>query len=187
VMRLVLAAAVVVAALAVPASAAQLDPKTLVVRPADVPAGFELVADQSGVRSNARRASMYPAGRRPPLARFGRLTGYDAVYWRKPSAVIGSSADLYRAAEGVDRFMRWWKEDVRSRGTKGQQVTSTWIGVRAWVTKQRVRDGSGTTLYTTVSWRDGRVTAGVVGKGVPAATVVRLARAQHRRIAAALD
>jgi hypothetical protein len=31
------------------------------------------------------------------------------------------------------------------------------------------------------------VTAGVVGKGVPAATVVRLARAQQRRIAAALD
>lgn len=181
------AAAALVAALAVPASAAQLDPKTLVLRPADVPAGFELVEGQSGVRSNTRRASMYRAGRRPPLARFGRLTGYDAVYSRsRPYAVIVSSADLYRGAEGVDRFLDWWEKDVRAHGDKGPKVRRTWIGVRAWVTTQRLPRGSGTMLYTSVSWRHGRVTAGVVGQGVPAATVIRLARKQQRRIAAAL-
>ena len=61
-------------------------------------------------------------------------------------------------------------------------MTHAWIGARAAVATNTVEGKP----YTTVSWRHGRVIAAVVGQGVPTATVVRLARAQQRRIAAAL-
>lgn len=48
---------------AVPASAADVDPQLLVVRQADVPARFQLDRDESGVRTNAREAKSGPEAR----------------------------------------------------------------------------------------------------------------------------
>jgi hypothetical protein len=182
-MRSVLVAAVLVLAVFVPALAAQVDPKALVLPQSELPEGFQLVKGQSGVRSNARRATDYPADRRPRFDRFGRLTGYQAVYWRRnPTATLVTSADLFRRAEGVDRFVTWYQQQFREPGGQAPKVTRAWIGARATVATNEVAGKP----YTTVSWRHGRVIAAVVGQSVPTATVLRLARVQQRRIAAAL-
>jgi hypothetical protein len=52
--------AVLALMLAVPASAADLDPRALVVQPADAPAGFVLDRAESGVRGNG--GAFFPDG-----------------------------------------------------------------------------------------------------------------------------
>jgi hypothetical protein len=179
--RALATAAVAAAVLSAPAAAATVDPATLVLRQSDVPSGVRLV--DGGIRTNADRTRFWPAGPRPPLARFGRLTGYDAIFARaRPHATIVSSADVFRRAEGLDAYIAWWYGNTKNPPKR----TPVWIGVRAWLVTDTVRSGSSVMRYTTVGWRHGRVAANLVATGLRRAAVLRLARLQQRRIAAAL-
>lgn len=77
-MRRSLLLAAVAFAAAIPTAAAGPDPRALVVAPADVPAGFRLVPDESGLRTNAQEAKDFPESR-PYYRRWKRVTGYQAL------------------------------------------------------------------------------------------------------------
>ena len=62
-------------------SAARIDPSALALRQGDVPSGFRIDPDDTGVRTNAREMRENPDAR-PVIRRFGRLTGYQAMYRR---------------------------------------------------------------------------------------------------------
>ena len=84
------------AVLAVPAGAAAVDPKALVLRQADVPDGFRVVPDQSGIRSNRELAKGGPEHRRQ-VERSGRVTGFFRLWQRRApgvSVLVGSLADV---------------------------------------------------------------------------------------------
>jgi hypothetical protein len=74
-MRLALVALVSLAMGAMPAAAAAVDPKALVIRPSDVPAGYALSRSESGLRTNEQEARESPEARRL-FRRLGRVTGY---------------------------------------------------------------------------------------------------------------
>lgn len=179
-MRVSLAFAVVVAVLAAPASAA-LDPGVLVLRQADVPAGFRFDEGDSGVSSNARRAKDSPEFR-PVMVRSGRLTGYEAVFANtRSSAAIESLADVFRAPEGARMVLLWFDREVRRASPAPLKRTATGIGAQGWVYR-----GSKPLRFTLVAWREGPVFGAVFGIGVSTDTTLALARTQERRIAAAL-
>ena len=176
-------ACIVVAALAllaVPASAAQIDPAELVLRQTDVPAGFELDRDGSGLRTNESEAK---GDRRLTglLERWGRVTGYETEYDHR-EATLTSRADLFRAAEGAGLMMAYVIEDAKKSGIKGLRRSPVRIGAQGWL----YGGGSGSGAFNLVIWRDRRVFAGIVAFGVPKARMLALSRAQQRRIAAAL-
>jgi hypothetical protein len=102
-MRLASAAVAVLALalIATPASAAQIDPAELVLREADIPVGFELNREESGIRSNGTEIKEYPEAR--VLVRWGRLTGYQAAYTRKTRklALVYARADVFRGTDGA--------------------------------------------------------------------------------------
>lgn len=184
--RAIAFAVVLVAVLAAPASAT-VDPGTLVVRQQDVPAGFDLVEGQSGVRSNARRTKEFPPALRTSLGRFGRLTGYQALYVRaRPEATIASSVDVFRATDGVKRFIAWYLREASAANSGSVKPKPMSIGDQGWLTKTSFKRGSTRAKVAGVTWRHGRVLAAVIGLDVPSETVIRLARTQQRRIAAAL-
>ena len=78
-MRVLLAVVACFLVATVSAAAAQVDPQLLVLRQADVPAGFALDREQSGVRTNESESK---GDRRLPglLRRWGRVTGYETEY-----------------------------------------------------------------------------------------------------------
>jgi hypothetical protein len=170
------ALALVVTALAVvlPAGAATVDPKALVVAPAQVPAGFRVDHDETGVRTNEREAKDFP---RALFRRWRRVTGYQARYERG-HALIEARVDLFESARGAREFHRWVDREAQRSGIKG-------------VVRKRARIGSDGRIYalgdsTLVTWRSGRAWSGLATRGLTTARTVALARAQQRRIAAAL-
>jgi hypothetical protein len=74
-MRVVPLLLVLFGMVALPASAASVDPKALVIRPSDVPAGYVLQRSESGLRTNEQEAKESPEAARV-FRRFGRVTGY---------------------------------------------------------------------------------------------------------------
>lgn len=178
-------ACIIVAALAllaVPASAAQIDPAELVLRQADVPAGFELDRAQSGLRSNASEIREHPETR--VFVRWGRTTGYQAAYTRRTRKVgtIEARADVFRGTDGAHKLLLWIDRDLRKAGFAGQKRAAVDIGAEGWA---HWAGGSGLDLSVVV-WRQGRVFAGVMGLGLMKDRTLALARLQQRRIAAAL-
>src|SRR5918999_6553904 len=92
-------------ALAAPALAAEVDPSDLVLRQADVPAGFRVDNNATGVRSNSTEA----AGNRQArdlFARSGRITGYEAEFDRG-EASISSRVDAFRPSAGARMMFRF--------------------------------------------------------------------------------
>jgi hypothetical protein len=176
--RLVLAVAVS-AAVAVPALAAGIDPADLVLRQADVPAGFRVDRDDTGVQKNPA-AFVGNREARALAARSGRVTGYEAKF-DGDAAAIYSRADVFKTSAGARMVLRFFDREMRRSGIRGLKRSPSSIGAEAWV-----YGGRSPAMFTVVVWRHGRVWAGAAGMGVSRATTLALARAQERRIAAAL-
>ena len=167
------------ALLAGAASAATVDPQSLVLRKADLPRGFQVDRGQTGVRTNELEARDYPE-LRAKLVRWGRVTGYQAEFDRG-SATISSRADVFRTAGGARLLLSFFDTEVRSGGVLVLRRAPTDVGVDG-----SVYSASAPVAFTLVVWRHGRVFAGVMGQGVTQERTIALARVQQRRIAAAL-
>ena len=163
------------------AVAAQVDPQLLVLRQADVPAGFALDRDRSGVRTNESESK---GDRRLPglLKRWGRVTGYETEYDHR-EATLTSRADLFRTPDGSALMMAYVVEDAKKSGIKGLRRSPVRIGSGGWL----YGGGSGAgAAFDLVIWRHERVFAGIVAFGVQKGRMLGLARAQQQRIAAAI-
>ena len=164
----------------VSAAAVQVDPQLLVLRQADLPAGFALDRDQSGVRTNESESK---GDRRLPglLKRWGRVTGYETEYDHR-EGTLTSRADLFRTPNGSALMMAYVVEDAKKSGSKGLRRSPVRIGSGGWL----YGGGSGAGAFNLVIWRHERVFAGLVAFGVQKGRMLGLARAQQRRIAAAI-
>ena len=163
----------------VPAAAQDIHPRTLGLQLADVPSGFEVDREKTGVRSNASELRKYPelAGL---FTRVGRVTGYSAEF-RRGSAFIGSRADLVRRPAGARALLDWYDREIRKGGIGGLERARGGVGAESWLFREE------STKLTLVAWRYKRVFAAVLGTDLTKEQTLRLARAQQRRIAAALD
>jgi hypothetical protein len=181
VMRLVVVALVLLGTLALPASAAEADPSLLVLREADVPAGFKLDPDQTGVLSNASQAKGAEAAERALLRRSGRTTGYESDFDLRDTK-IKSRADVFRKAQGAKLVLNAAARAFDISGVQGMRRTPVRIGDEGWVYGGPSRSST----VNFVVWRYDRVYAGVAVWGVTKARTIAMARTQQRRIAAAL-
>ena len=170
-------AVLVVLAVALPAGAAAVDPKALVIGPADVPAGFRLDQDETGVRTNEREATESPETR-PLFRRLGRLTGYQARYENAADASIEARVDLFRTASGAHGLHRWVVREMARSGIKGVVSTRLHLGSEGRMYSSK--------LFVILYWRSGRAWSALAGFGVGKKTTLAAARAQQRRISAAL-
>jgi hypothetical protein len=168
--------AVAAAALAVPAGAGELDPRTLVLRQSDVP-GWQLDVDNSGPRSNKRESEGDPE-LRALFTRAGRLSGYEVIYDRG-APEISSRADIFRRPDGAQMFLRWFEKQFRMASSAALRRTPRGIGAEGWVWTSRVPSLGRSTF---VVWRHGRVFAGLATAGVAQERTLSLARSQDRRI-----
>jgi hypothetical protein len=179
--RYAIAAVVTAGALAVPASAADLDPRLLVLQSADVPPGFVLDREDTGVRTNEDEGRE-SRQTRELIARLGRVTGYEAEWDQaRGMKVIHSRADVFRATAGARMLLDLYATGFRTSGIKGLRRTAVRIGDEG-----AVFHGGGNSDLAWVSWRSGRVTATLAGWGIPRTRTIALARIQQRRIAAGL-
>jgi len=176
-MRALALLVVVTAALATAATGA-VDPKSLVIRPAEVPRGFRLDAAETGVRTNEDEI------RGPKLTAlyegWGRVTGYQAEF-RRQQDIIGARVDVFRDARGASRLLAWIDADMSKAGMRGLRRIRLQLGDRAWLYR-----GKSPSDFSFVIWREGRLCAAVIGWGVSERQTLRLARLQQRRIEAAL-
>lgn len=166
--------------LALPASAAELDPKLLVLSPADVPAGFELDRDDSGLRSNEQEAKS-DRRLRGLFRRWERVTGYETEYDRR-EASISSRADLFRKPKGARLVLAFFVDEFEKSGVQGLRRSPLRIGAKGWLYGAQPVSSP----FNIVIWRHDRAFAGIAVFGLPRPQTLALARAQQRRIAAAL-
>lgn len=167
--------------LAVPAGAASVDPKTLVLARSDLPAGYRLARDESGLRTNEQE-SKDSREARELVVRSGRLTGYEAT-WGKPGTMAQSRADLCRRPSGARILFDFVVQEMRKSGIKGLRRAPAGIGAESWLYSGGDSQASG---FALVVWRYERVFAGIVGIGLTRTFALELARKQQRRIAHAL-
>jgi hypothetical protein len=174
-MRVLTLIVVCAAALAVPASAAQVNPKALVLQQRDLPADFQLDRTKSGVLTNAEaRDPVDPAF----VTRAGRITGYFVQYVQPGrGSGIQSQVDLFRKPGGARMML--------------ERVHESWLNLANGDPSGRARIGTegwffGGDVDTIVYWRYGRAAAYVLGINMSKQRTLALARLQQRRIAAAL-
>jgi hypothetical protein len=181
-MHIVAVVVAVLGLLAVPASAAQIDPAELVLHRADVPAGFDLDREETGLRSNELEAREHPETRKP-FARWRRVTGYQTAYQRsgKRFSTIEARVDVFRETDGARRLLAWVDLEYRKAGINGLKRAPASLGAGGWVF------WSPTSLpYAVVIWREHRVFSGVFSFDLGRERTLALARVQQRRIAAAV-
>jgi hypothetical protein len=163
---------------AVPAAAADVHPRALALALTDVPSGFEVDRARTGIRSNASEVRKYP-DLAELFERVDRVTGY-SIEFRKGSAFIGSRADLVRRPVGARILLAWYDREIRKGGVGGLRRSRAGVGSESWVFWEE------TSKLTLVAWRYRRVFAAVLGTDLTKEQTLALARAQQRRIAAAL-
>jgi opacity protein-like surface antigen len=174
-MRVLTLIAVCAAAFAVTASAAQVNPKALVLQQRDAPAGFQLDRTKSGLLTNAEvRDPSDPTFE----ARAGRTTGYFVQYvQRGTGSGVQSQVDLFRKPGGARMLL--------------ERVHASWLKLANGDPWGRARIGTegwyfGGDVDSAVYWRYGRAVGFVLGIGMSRQQTLALARLQQRRIAAAL-
>jgi hypothetical protein len=179
-MRMVIASVCLLLLAAVAASAAHVDPQALVLHQADVPNGFELDRDDSGLRSNESEAK---GDRRLPglFRRWGRVTGYEMEFDRR-EASISSRADLFRTPEGARLVLAFLVDEFEKSGIQGLRRSPLRIGAKGWLYGAKPVSSP----FNIVIWRHDRAFAGIAVFGLTRPQTLALARAQQRRIAAAL-
>jgi hypothetical protein len=161
------------------ALAATVDPRVLVIRTADVPAGFRLEVRSSGVRTNEQEGKEFPGAGRL-FRRWGRVTGYQMIFERGEST-IEARADVFRSSSGPREMLRWADRQVRLAGIRGARRSDARVGTEGFV----VAVGSPPS-EAYVYWRHGVVWSALGGRGLTKARALALARLQQRRIDAAL-
>jgi hypothetical protein len=178
-----LVAALVAAALALPASAASVDPRLFVLHQIDVPPRYEFDEDNSLLISPADVARV-PGEAGKTLARSGFVTAfyapytnYGPPYWR----YVNSAAFVFRQPNGARGYL--------------PVVVKSWFSNRR-LQARRVDLGDEALLYTSSSrtsgtavvWRQGRVVAfvGCSHMAEHRALALAQARKQQRRIASEL-
>ena len=161
----------------------------LVLQPSDVP--------RLG-RFDVGRITRFdaPEGPRANPRRFGRLDGWKADYKTSGGTtalgalVVHSQVDLFGGSDGAGRDLDAYADQFRSAREESPRTTRLFepaIGERA-AALALTQPGTPPLHVFTVAWADGRVTASVTVngfKGLTEADVLRLARRQERRIAAA--
>jgi hypothetical protein len=173
------AAALAAVTVALPASAAEIDPRTLVLARENVPSGFRLSPGDSGLRTNALEAKQYPETREL-FKRWRRITGYQAVYERGDARIV-ARADIFLGADGAGRLVDRIDQEFRRSGLGGLTRSRISLGGGGWLYAAPRLGG-----YNVVVWRYRRVAATLLGLRLPTERIVALARAQQRRIAAEL-
>jgi hypothetical protein len=178
-----LVVALAFAALAVPASAASIDPRLFVLGRTDVPGGYVFDWQNSMLLSRAMVDQSTNEESRL-LRRLGFQGAYLATYlntappkWK----FLHSGAYVFRDARGARAFVRFARDaGLTPFDKRGGRVD---LGDEAWV-----YPASSSTDGTTVVWRFRRVVAYVSGTAMARHRAVVLAHAtrQQRRIAAAL-
>ena len=169
-----------VGVLAAPAAAVDVAPRALVLRSADVPAGWARVRKETGLRTNEDEAGTDRKSR-ALIARLGRVTGYQAEWRRGAMDSIVSRADVFRSTDGARMYVDIAADSPRSSGIKGLRRSPARIGDSGYA----FHGGPNGTVAWVV-WRSGAVAGTVVGWGLPRETTLAIARKQQRRIAAAL-
>lgn len=178
--RACLVLAVAAMLLALPAGAATPHPRTLVLAQADVPAGFRLDRERTGIRTNASEIKDHPE-LAPLFRRSQRLTGYEIEFVRGESK-IGSRVDVLRTRAGAEVILDWYAREVQKAGLRGLRRSRAAIGDRGWLYVVSPQPAP----VTFVVWRYENVFAGVLGDGITVEQTRGLARAQQRRIVLAL-
>jgi hypothetical protein len=185
--RRLIAFALVAALAGCGGSHAELVPKEklaqLVLQPGDLPPAFGQFDGGRLVQLDA------PPGPRADPARFGREDGWKARYHRaggestRGPLVVSSRADLFAKASGAADDLDAYREQL-SVVPGARLLADPQLGDGA-VASTSQQAGGGRTY--TVAWRDRNVSASVAVDGfhVALADVLRLARAQERRIARA--
>lgn len=185
-MRLAVAILVALAFSSLASANANRDPKTLVLRLADMPTGFKVKA--AGYQSNSEVAD-----KTTPVQKFrewGRLSGYHLETKRDATLetlftgplAITSSVSVYRSEDGAhDATMSGWKH-CGKRLSLGRR-----IGDEARLCSITKRSGPYTAQVFIVLWRDGPVVAVLADAGLKGGPTpegaVRLAIKQEQRIA----
>jgi hypothetical protein len=163
-MRLLLVVLVCGLALAAPASASELDPRTVVLRTTDVPSGYRQEARQTGFFTNAEFSAHY-------AARLGRMTGFVATFRRGGGGSLRSRVDVFRRPAGARTLLRDLDDAYRSRGRRRAGV-----GVEGWTYSSGA--------WAMVVWRHERLLGAIDSWGLGEQRALALARTQQRRMAA---
>jgi hypothetical protein len=157
---------------------------TLVLQQRDLPAGF--VQFDEGEQA----LTDLPPGRRSEPGRFGRETGWKARYRRDGTRrtagplVVESRVDLFESAKGAEDDLGAAREDLADADVDWKPIDEPGLGQESFaatVVLAGVR-------YYQVFWREANTTASLSVNGfkLPLSDVLALARAQERRIAAAV-
>jgi hypothetical protein len=138
-----------------------------------------------------------PEGPRADLTRFGRIDGWKADYKTAGGSntaralVVRSEVDLFGSEGGARRDLAAYTDQfraARAASPRSVQLFEPQVGDDAAGSALRQAGAPPLHVYT-VAWVDGRVSASVTVNGFTAASkavVLRFARKQERRIAAAL-
>jgi hypothetical protein len=181
-MRALLVAVVSVLCLVPPAGSATVDPRLLVLRATDVPAGYRL--GESGVLTNSSETKREPALTKLYRS-WGRVTGYHAEFEtvdgsRGPS--FESRSDLFRWGAGAHSYLMALDREMGRAGIAGLERTQATIGAEGLV----YGGSAAASAYALVLWREGRAVGAVIGIDTPRAQTVALARRQQLRMDRAL-
>jgi hypothetical protein len=179
-----LAVAGAAVAVALPVSAADLEPEVLVLRPTEVPRGY--VIDRRESHKTPNEAFARSARVRKLVTRAGRVTGYVRVYRHHSSRlkVINAGVDLYRRPNGARRMLAFHDAEQRRHNERR--------GIIHAYGRERARIGSESWVYWSgypgyfvlVVWRHGRLLGAVVTWDIGRQRTLALARLQQRRMAA---
>jgi hypothetical protein len=195
-----LATGVVLALLAAPAVAASSPaPSRMVLRASDLPPGFLVVRRETGPDTNSDVVRDLGPAIQPKLRRWGRVTGYRAVYKQRdiekgalPGVIeFGASAALYRSARGAHAALA-----DRAGGCRYKTFTIIGLGGHrpvgpdTLVCTRGARFGTARVRIFLVQWRNRRATGAVYvaafeGAVTPVAALTG-ARKQNRRMTAEL-
>jgi hypothetical protein len=163
------------------------DPKTLVLRPADLPADFRQTATRRVSNAQATKEALVKRN----FTRLGRLEGFEASYRKRTTRgilLVVSRASTYKTAAGAQKSLEL---DVagaeKSRAPRFRRVPlEAEIGDDAHLHRATVKQGRTTVEIYTLAWRSGKVYAAVIGNGLAGTGkpwfVVKLARRQQARI-----
>jgi hypothetical protein len=162
-----------------------------VVQPADLPAVFTQFSGGKIVGSDTQ------PGPREDLERFGRLGGWEARYKRSGSSatrgplVVASFVDAFPGTEGagedLDAYQEQFQRTVASSGGSTRLLDAPSVGDEALALERTLR-GAPSTVYLTIAWRYGNVTASVAMDGfegkLTLSEALAVARKQQQRLVA---
>jgi hypothetical protein len=177
------------------ASSTAANPRLMVLRLTDLPAGF---AANGGHYSGNVRAAKDSNGAASVAAflRWGRITGYDNSFTR--TALLGliqveSSASTYKSVRGAaDSLHASYRQALKPiNGVRYTRLsTGGPIGHESRMYTGRTKSGGTSLVVYLIAWRYFTVKAATIGAGVAGTvtpeTIVALARKQQRHIVQAL-